>query len=563
MLFVVGILQPSIDSIKETVYFLASDSLEGRFTGSRGERLARAYIVRKLKSYGYDVKVQPFDALVSLEPVGYERRFLIFKRPLTYLKVGRKNYRLGEDFLPLSFSDDGHVSAKAVFVGWGISDSTYDEYEGLDVKGKVVVLFRYSHPDSSKYDRFAPIPTKLRIAREKGAAAVILVNPPDHEDDLRPLRARDLQNSGIVAVMVKRTVARDILGVPLDSLYARMVRGERVGFPTGKTVSVGVKLRKKYVKTANVIAVLPGESGRWIGLGAHYDHLGWGGPGSGSLRPDTHAVHHGADDNASGVAAVLELARTWAKERPRRTLAFMFWSGEEIGLLGSRYFTEHPLLPLDSAIAYLNYDMVGRMRDSTFSVLGAYSGKGLDSLIAHVASRYGYKINLGAGAVGPSDHTSFYLKGVPVAHFFTGAHEDYHKPSDTPEKINYDGIAAIVRVTDEVLDSLMVLPRLEYVKVKEKAPSGGRMGKLKVKLGIIPAYASRVKGVKVEGVVPGKPAEMSGIMAGDVIVSIGGKPVNNIYDYIDALMRYKPGDRTVITVRRGGQTLELEVVFPK
>ncbi len=563
MFLLIGVLPPSIDSLKGTVYYLASDELEGRFTGSRGERLAREYIAKKLKSYGYDVKLQPFDALVSLEPVEYERKFLIFKKPRTYLRVNGKSYRLGRDFLPLSFSDDGEASAEAVFVGWGISDSTYNEYEGVDVKGKVVVLFRYTHPDSSKYDGFAPIPTKLRIAREKGAAAVILVNPPDHEDELRPLRARDLQNSGIVAVMVKRSVARDILGVSLDTLYERMRRLEKVSFATGKRVDVGVKLRKKYVKAYNVVAVLPGKTRRWIGLGAHYDHLGWGGPGSGSLRPDTHAVHHGADDNASGVALVLEIARTWAKEKPERTLVFMFWSGEEIGLLGSKHFVEHPVLPLDSAVVYLNYDMVGRMRDSSFSVLGAYSGKGLDSLINRVVVRHGYKLNLGTGAVGPSDHTSFYLKGVPVTHFFTGAHEDYHKPSDTPEKVNYAGILAIARITDEILDSLMVVPGFEYVKVKEKGPRGGRMGKLKVKLGIIPAYASREKGVKVEGVVPGRPAEMAGIMAGDVIISIGGKSINNIHDYIDALMRYKPGDRTVVTVKRGGQTVDLEVVFPK
>ncbi|NPA79532.1 MAG: M20/M25/M40 family metallo-hydrolase [Thermotogae bacterium] len=564
MFFLIGSAQqPAVENLRETISYLASDRLEGRFTGSEGERLARDFIVQKLKSYGYDVKLQGFDALVGLKPVEYERRFFLFKVPRTYLRFGGRSYRLGEDFLPLSFSDDGKVKAEAVFAGWGISDSTRDEYAGLDVKGKVVVLFRYSHPDSSKYDRFASIPTKLRIAKEKGAAAVIVVNPPDHEDDLRPLKARDVMNSGILALMVKRPVAESLLGRPLDSIYARMLKGEVVSFPTGKVVDMGVKLKKEMAKAYNVVAVLPGKGGRWIGLGAHYDHLGWGGPGSGSLVPDTHAIHHGADDNASGVAAVLEIARLWAKRHPNHSLVFMFWSGEEIGLLGSKYFTEHPLLALDSALVYINYDMVGRMRDSSLSVLGAYSGKGLDSLIARIISARGLKLNLGVGAVGPSDHTSFYLKGVPVAYFFTGPHEDYHKPSDTPDKIRYEGIAQVVSVSGELLDSLMRLRDVEYVKVKEEAPKGGRLKKLRVKLGIIPAYASRTKGVRVEGIVPGKPAEAAGLMVGDVIVAIGGKSIDNIYDYIDALQKYKPGDSTVITVLRGGQLVELTVRFPK
>jgi len=544
------------------VEVLSSDSLEGRFTGSEGERKARSYILYKLKEYGYEPKVQVFKALVGLEPVEYERRFFIFKKPLTYLQVGGESYRLGIDFLPLSFSEDGKVEGEVVFVGWGIADSSHNEYAPVDVRGKVVMVLRYV-PDSGDYEDYAPIPTKLRIAREKGAKAVLILNPPDYEDELRPLKAREVMNSGIVATMIKRRVAEDILGKSLDSIYKRLSAGEILSFNTGKKVKVGVKLKRKYVKTANVLAILPGESKRWIGVGAHYDHLGWGGPGSGSLVPQLHAIHHGADDNASGVAAVLELARLWAVKRPKRTLVFSFWSGEEIGLLGSRYFVEHPPLPMDSAYAYLNYDMVGRMRDSSFSVLGAYSGKGLDSLIGRMVQRHGYKLNVGTGAVGPSDHTSFYLKRVPVAHFFTGAHEDYHKPSDTPDKINYDGLRAIVEISYELLDSLMGLPKLEYVKVKEEAPKGGRMGKLKVKLGIIPAYASRIKGVKVEGVVPGKPAELAGIRAGDIIVAIGGKPINNLYDYMDALMKYRPGDRTVVTVKRSGELLELEVAFPK
>ncbi len=562
MFWIAVIHSVSPDSLKATVRYLSSPDLEGRFTGSRGEKLARDYIVKKLRSYGYDVKVQEFKALVGLDVVEYERRFFFFRRTKTYLRVGDKSYKLREDFLPLNFSENGEVRSKVVFAGWGISDSTRDEYEGLDVRGKIVMLLRYAPPDG-RYDGFASLPTKLRIAREKGAKAVIVVNPPDYEDVLRPLKARDIYSSGIVAVMVKRKVAEEILGRPIDSLYERLLKGERVNFEVEKEVSLGVELRKRYAKTANVIAVLRGKSDRWIGLGAHYDHLGWGGPGSGSLRPDTHAVHPGADDNSSGVAAVLEIARIYSGRTPEKTLLFMFWSGEELGLLGSKHYVEHPILPLEKGLVYINYDMVGRMRDSTLSVLGAYSGKGLDSLMYRAFGRRGVKVKLGVGAVGPSDHTSFYLKGVPVAHIFTGAHEDYHKPTDTPDKVNYAALSLITEVSMELLDTLTSLERVEYVKVKEQAPRGGRMGKLRVKLGIIPAYASREEGVKVEGVVPGRPAEIAGIMAGDVIVSIGGKRIANIYDYIDVLKRYRPGDSTVVVVNRGGELVELKVLFPK
>ncbi|MEO0169283.1 MAG: M28 family peptidase, partial [candidate division WOR-3 bacterium] len=319
---------------------------------------------------------------------------------------------------------------------------------------------------------------------------------------------------------------------------------------------------KLYKKSANVYAVLNGKRGKWIIFGAHYDHLGWGGIGSGSLKPDTNAIHPGADDNASGVSLVLEAARVMSKNKPNVGYIFVFFSGEELGLLGSKEFVKHLPVPKESVIVYLNFDMVGRLRDSAFSVLGAKSGEGFDELVERVAQKNGFKIALGEGAVGPSDHTSFYLAGIPVAFFFTGTHEDYHKPSDTPDKINYEGIREILKIALEIADSLGNRGYMKYVRVKEEY-EGRRTARLKVKLGIIPAYGAPVEGVQVDGVVPGGVAETSGIKAGDIIVSIGGKTIKNLYDYMDVMSRYNPGDRTVIVVRRSGEFVEIPVEFPK
>lgn len=542
---------PSVDSIKTTVYFLASERCEGRFTGSEGEKIAREYIKRKLKGYGYKVKEQKFKVLVGLEP----------KRG-TFFKIDGKELRLKEDFLPLSFSSEGKVKGEVVFAGWGIEDSTYSDYDGLDVKGKIVLLFRYSKEDSlHRFERFADIPTKLRIAREKGAKGVILVNPPDYEDELRPIRVREFQNSGILGVMVKREVAERILGRDIKVLYDSL-KLRAMSFKTGKTVEIGVKFKKVYKKTANVYAVLKGKRKKWIIFGAHYDHLGWGGPGSGSLRPDTHAIHPGADDNASGVSLVLEAARLISKRKPDIGYIFVFFSGEELGLLGSKEFIKHMPVPKESVIVYLNFDMVGRLRDSAFSVLGTKSGEGLGELVDRIVKGNGFKVALGEGAVGPSDHTSFYLAGIPVAFFFTGTHKDYHKPSDTPDKINFEGISEILKIALEIADSLGKRGELKFVKVKERY-RGRRTARLKVKLGIIPAYGVPVEGVQVDGVVPGGVAESNGIMAGDIIVSIGNKPIKNLYDYMDVMSRYKPGDRTVIVVKRSGEFVEIPVEFPK
>jgi Predicted aminopeptidases len=550
MILFLSLLEISQDSIKAHVYFLASEKCEGRFTGSRGERVARDYIKGKLKSYGYKVFEQNFEVLVDLKA---DRG--------TFFKVGKDKLELNEDFIPLSFSSEGKVKGEVVFAGWGIEDSLYSDYENLDVKDKIVALFRYSKEDTSnRFERFADIPTKLRIAREKGAKGVIIINPPDHEDELRPLRVREFQSSGIIAVMVTRKAAERILETDIKSLYDSLKLKARP-FKTGKTVEIGVKFKRVLAKTANVYAMLEGKRKRWIIFGAHYDHIGWGGPGSGSLKPDTHAIHFGADDNASGVSLVLEASRVMSKERREVGYIFVFFSGEELGLLGSKEFVKNLPVPKESVLVYFNFDMVGRVKDSAFSLFGAQSGERLDSIIDSIAKVKGYRVVHRQGAVGPSDHTSFYLANIPVAFFFTGSHPDYHKPSDTPEKINYQGISGILEIALESAKVIESKGDIKFVKVKEEG--GYRGGKLRVKLGIIPSYGSPVEGVLIDGVSPNSVAEMYGIMAGDIIVSIGGKTIKNLYDYMEVMANYKPGDKTVVVVKRSGDILEIPVEFPK
>jgi hypothetical protein len=329
---------------------------------------------------------------------------------------------------------------------------------------------------------------------------------------------------------------------------------------TGGTREAGVANRA----TENVVGILPGGDRRLAGqdivIGAHFDHLGNGPFGSAAHGDSVHLIHHGADDNASGTAGVLEIARILASRRPRpaRTIVFVLFSGEEEGALGSAWYADHPAIPMDSTLAMLNLDMVGRMRDNRLLVLGALSAAEWQPLLDSVDAPYHLDVHASGSGWGPSDQNSFFAKQRPVLHFFTDLHSDYHAPADTWDRINADGIETIARLVADVASRLATRPgALTFVNAPPPVMASGE----RAYLGSIPDMTSEPGGVKLSGVSAGSPADSGGLKAGDVITAIGADTVASLADMQNALVKHHPGDKVDIKVRRGDQTVTLPVTL--
>ncbi|HCW76121.1 MAG TPA: aminopeptidase [Candidatus Marinimicrobia bacterium] len=563
----------SIAALRGHIYYLASDSLEGRGTGTPGNQLAADYIADELFKTGVkplgDNGYQYFDVVTN-----------VAAGPDNVLKFGDFTGTLGTDYSPVGFSENATVTAPVIFAGYGfdfdLDSLQWHDYTNLDVVKKWVLLFR-GDPDldnpHSPLLQFSSLRSKVLKARDKGAAGVLFVSGPklDEADDLMPLHYdQTQQGSGLPVFHIKRSVADQLLagtGNTVADLEAKMIETMQPfgnGDLSAITLTGTADTHKTTAKAQNIVGYLKGSdpvlNDQLIVIGAHYDHLGYGGVGSGSRTPDTTAIHNGADDNASGVAAMLELARKLHQERNqlKRSVLFMAFGGEEMGLLGSKYFSNHPLLSLDKIQLMLNMDMVGRL-DSTLTIGGTGTAKGLESIVLDAAKYEPFKVKVSPEGYGPSDHASFYIKDVPVLFFFTGIHDDYHTPADDPEKVNYKGEQAITEFANELVMTLG--NRAEKLTWQEAGPKdGGEMRRaFKVTLGVMPDYAGQTKGLRIDGVRKGGPADRGGIQKGDIIIAMEGKPVQNIYDYMYRLAEFKAGQRISVDVMRDGKKVILIV----
>lgn len=564
----------SVDEVQTYVRYLASDELEGRRTGTRGNLLAAGYIAGSFAGAG-------------VEPVNgkYFHEFPY----LAGVKAGPNNaFRLSlparefdlepaRDFTPLGFSSDATVEGDLVFVGYGISapDLKYDDYEGVDVQGKIVVMMRYSPDGNDFHSDFAPyssFPSKVLTAKEKGVAGVIMLDmeEEDAEHALIPLSlSRNFVDAGLPVVSVYPSFfrdARDGSGRDLATVHKAISSlGRPASFPmTGYRVAMTTDLELERVAAMNVLGVVPGNDlalrDQIIVVGGHFDHLGHGGEGS-LYRGDDSAIHNGADDNASGTAGVMALARHYARTRSnKRTMIFMAFNGEEEGLLGSMALTEDPPFDLEDVITMVNMDMIGRMSGDSLIVQGTGTSSRWEDLLAK-ANRSGLAISKVKDGFGPSDHSSFYTKEIPVLFFFTGLHSDYHRPSDDWDLVNYKGIVNILDLVKNVvaeLDSDAGAP--DYIEVPR--PKSGRSGPMKVVLGVIPDYGFDGKGLRITAVSEGGPAKDAGLQGGDIIVNLNDHEVGNIYEYMDALSTMKADQEANVVVLRDGVRTE-STVKPK
>jgi aminopeptidase YwaD len=578
----------SSERIRAHVEFLASDQLQGRGAGTPAADQAARYIEKEFRSYG----LKPLTKAGYLQSFTFVARVELGPQNLFQVKAGKseQSYKVGEDFMPLAFSSGEAATGEVVFAGYGISapELQYDNYAGVDVKGKLVMILRGSPDGDNPHGKFAAftqpgleIQNKTLKAREKGARGVIFVSEEKvfrHDRLSRLHHDLNFLDAGIPTVVISRVLANTILeerkSPPVKSEFTGADAVERAKQRTAPlalenlTVSFKTDVSKVNGKTANVVAVLPGSdpqlASEYIVIGAHYDHLGMGGPGSLAANPEGQ-IHHGADDNASGTSALLELARvmTMKRDQLKRSVIFIAFSGEELGLLGSAAYVKNPPVPVTSIVAMLNMDMVGRLRNQSLFIGGMGTSPVWKPLVEKLnTSGSRFQLSYGQDGFGPSDHQSFYVKDIPVLFFFTNTHDDYHKPSDTADKINADGIRQVAEFVREIAtDVANEAQRIAFTKVKSesKPTSGG----FRVYLGTIPNYSDQSDGMKLDGVRPGSPAERAGLKAGDLITRLGKTPVKNVYDYTYALGELRAGEEVEIAIRRDGREMTLKITPEK
>ncbi len=378
---------------------------------------------------------------------------------------------------------------------------------------------------------------------------------------MKAIDARENGKKAVIFLVSSPILQRSYFRNDLKIVALQMEKKDENLLGDGQEVHIRLKVKKENITGINLIAIKKGHPGsRYIMVGAHYDHLGYG--PMGSMKPDLMDIHNGADDNASGVAGVLELAEYFADRSTNHGLVFVFWDAEELGLLGSKYYIEHPVIPLDSILAYLNFDMIGRMKDSTLYLIGIKTAREFQGIVDSLKGLYALKIKSSDSGFGASDQNAFYSSRVPVLHFFTGAHSDYHTPLDDPEKLNYMGEETVLKFARDLILTLDGFGSLRYIKLE--MPSGPSRTRLKVSLGVIPDYASSGgEGLRIFGTRKDSPAYRAGLREGDVIIKIGNYRIKNIYDLMYALSRYNPGDEAEIVYLRDGREIRSRVKFEK
>lgn len=553
----------TVADIKDNIEYLASDSLKGRKSGEAGDKLAADYIRSKFEAADlqllYNDGYQYFN-LVAAAELGNGNTF----------EVGESSYQVEMDFQPYAFSANTLVEAEVVFAGYGldIDQDTlkWSDFEGADVSGKWILALQ-GDPDldnpNSPYLQYSTERAKGLTASDKNAAGLVLVAGPkfSEEDKLSSLFFdKNASRFSIPVIQVTRAVANEILdgtGETVSSLESKMEETKAgLNLVINSRVKATVDVNLKENTTQNVVALLPGTDetlkNEYIVVGAHFDHLGMGGPGSGSRAVDTIAVHNGADDNASGVAAVIQLAEKLANSKlNKRSIVFATFGAEEMGLVGSKAFTKNPPVGMDSIVAMFNFDMVGRLDTSNnaLSIGGTKTSKETEQILTDLNTDF--ELAFSGEGIGPSDHASFYLQDVPVFFISTGAHPDYHTPQDDAEFINYEGEKKVIEYTAKVIEE--VANRDEKLTFQEAGSKfqRSRGGRFKVTFGIMPDYAGLEKrGMRIDGVTKDKPAYRAGMEKGDIITAIEGKPVKNIYDYMARLQTLEAGTRVSVDIIR-------------
>ena len=546
-------LTRGLDGVLVHVRFLADDRLEGRAVGTAGEQCAADYLASQFSALG-------------LEPAGgqgsFFQTFPIRKGaelgPQNHLTVEGRAYGLGTDWVPTGFSASAGVEGELVYGGHLLSSpgNPEDEFARMDISDRIVVV-EWGDPDDPHGTGLRGDPHfKATVAAGRDAAGILLLAPIGME-----LPTPDSEMRAALTIPV----------VIVDGAAAAVLREALIG---GASATLRTEVSATSAEARNVVALLPGANpllrGEYVIVGAHYDHLGYG--GEGSLAPGESVIHNGADDNASGTAAMLEIARILAAgPRPDRSVVFIAFTGEERGLWGSAYFVREPTIDLEEAVAMLNLDMVGRVVDDGLTVMGVGTAAEWNEIVdrANAELSTPFRIGKSPDGYGPSDHSSFYGEGIPVLHFLSNLHEDYHRPSDDWQKINVDGLERVSQLAARIAGRLatggagaVALTPIEQAPPQRGAPTqtqaaSSTSGGYGPYLGTVPDMTPRDFGLRLTGVREGSPAAAAGLQPGDVVVEFAGKPITDIYAYTYALQAQAPGDEVVIVVERDGERVSL------
>ena len=518
-----------LTALQGHIGFLADDKLEGRRTGSAGEKVAYEYISKKMEEAGLVPKGENGSFIQQFEV--QEGREI---KPTTSLSINDFILRLNIDYFPLSFSGNGKITSSSA-MAMPQSESVWF----LDLKEMLE-----QNKNNPHFDLEDAIIKKTDKIATKGAAALLIYNSSDINDSLKFDPKSKTAATKIPVLFISKEMKKRFLN-------------DELGFVDYKLdVLIGDKKRIGH----NVIGYIDNNAANTIILGAHYDHLGYGEDHNSLYAGSVPMIHNGADDNASGTAALIELSRQLKNSKLKNNnYLFIAFSGEELGLFGSKYYTEHPAVDLTKTNYMINMDMVGRLNDSTHGfTIGGYGTSPVWGQQLSATDNY-FKINFDSSGTGPSDHTSFYRKDIPVLFFFTGAHSDYHKPSDDADKINYTGELMLIKYIYGVIEKTNDKGKLAFTKTREAQQMGKRS--FSVSMGIMPDYTFSGTGVRADGISEGKPAQKAGLKTGDVITQIGDYKIPDVQGYMQTLGKFKKGDATKVIVKRGTEEIVFNIVF--
>lgn len=529
----------TLDNLKAHIQYLADDKLEGRRTGTEGERLAMEYITNQFKAIGLSPKGTEY----------YTQTFIVNDGKqigaVTTFSINGDILETGKDFFPFPYSPDINLEALPAIA---VQEAEMPWF--FDLKETLEENKTNPHFDLPDYIR-----TNAKKAKERGASAVILYNTSAIDDKLVFDGKDKSAQQAIPVVYVAKAPAKKYFSDNAATLNIKL------------RVSINEKNRQGF----NVLGYIDNKAATTVVLGAHYDHLGYGEDGNSRHAAHELAIHNGADDNASGTAALIELGRKLKSSKAtNNNYLFIAFSGEELGLYGSKYFVENPTIDLKSVNYMINMDMIGRLNDSSkVLTIGGYgtspswpsfwTAAPYAQRVDRAAVVSELEIKIDSSGTGPSDHTSFYRKDIPVLFYFTGLHTDYHKPTDDADKVNYEGEQQIINHITKLIESVNDKGKLSFLKTREAQTTTS--ARFSVSMGIMPDYTYSGDGVKADGVSEGKPAQKAGLKAGDIVIQLGDYKISSMETYMQTLGKFKKGEKAKVKFKRGNETLEVMVEF--